>query len=77
MLVPVREPVLLKASKSGTNILISFLSEDGLSYLLQYKTNLTDSSWNQLGSPILGDGTVKVVSDPNTGSRRFYRALTQ
>jgi hypothetical protein len=77
MLVPVPEPVLLNATVSGANILISFQTEDGLNYQVQYKTNLTDATWLALGSPIAGDGTVKVASDPHSGSNRFYRALTQ
>ena len=77
MLVPVAQPVLLNATVSGANILISFQTEAGLSYQVQYKTNLTDATWLALGSPIAGDGTVKVVSDPHSGNSRFYRALTQ
>jgi hypothetical protein len=78
MLVPVLpQSVLLNATRSGTNINISFQTQSGFSYLVQYKNNLTDPSWTPLGSSIPGDGTVKVVSDPNSRSSRFYRVSIQ
>jgi hypothetical protein len=77
MLVPVPQPMLLSVTRSGANVLISFQSEAGLTYLLQAKTNLTDAVWVQRGSAISGDGTVKVISDPASGVSRFYRVTTQ
>jgi hypothetical protein len=77
MLVSVPSPVVLTATRSGTNILISFQTEAALTYTLQSKTNLTDPTWLPRGSPVTGDGTVKVITEPNTGSSRFYRMLTQ
>lgn len=77
MLVPLASPVSLTASISGGNIHISFLSQSGSSYQVQYKNNLTDVSWTPLGSLIVGDGTTKSVNDPATGSGRFYRVSIQ
>ena len=77
MLVPVAQPIPLTATLSGANILVSFQTELGLSYQLQSKTNLTDPIWTVLGSPVAGDGTVKSASDPDTGTRRFYRVSIQ
>jgi hypothetical protein len=77
MLVPTAAPILLNASLSGTNILLSFQTTMSLNYQLQYKTNLTDVGWILLGSPVPGDGTVKSLSDPNSAQSRFYRLSIQ
>jgi hypothetical protein len=74
MLVPVPQGPVLTATLSGNNVIISFPSQVGVTYQLQYKTNVNDVTWTALGGPITGDGTVKSVSDPRTGTRRFYRA---
>ena len=77
MLVPAKGPVKLTASPSGANVVISFLSQSGYSYQVEYKNNITDVGWTPLGSPIVGDGTVKSLSDPATGTHRFYHVVTQ
>jgi hypothetical protein len=79
MLVPAAAPlgsVTLTASLAGANVNISFLSQSGYTYQIESKTNLTDATWNSVGSAVPGDGTVKVVPDPISG-RRFYRARIQ
>ncbi|PWU13202.1 MAG: hypothetical protein C5B50_19780 [Verrucomicrobia bacterium] len=75
MLVPVLQGPVLSASHSGNNIIISFLSEDGLTYQLQFKNNITDLAWTSLGNSILGDGTIKSFSDSSTGTHKYYRVL--
>ena len=77
MLVPVATPGLISATLSGGNIVLSFPTESGFSYQVQHKGNLTDSSWNNLGNAVAGDGTSKSVSDPATGVKRFYRLEIQ
>jgi len=77
MLVPLASPVTLTATHVGANINISFQSQNGFSYQVQWKNNLTDVSWTSLNSPITGDGTIKSVSDPASGSSRFYRVSIQ
>jgi len=75
MLVP---QFTLHAAHNGANVMLSFGTQTGFNYQLQYKTNLTDAAWQPLGSPIPGDGTVKSINDPVlTGGRRFYRAAIQ
>jgi hypothetical protein len=77
MLVPVAGPTIT-ASISGTNILVSVATQTGFSYTVYYKNNLRDLSWTQLGSSVLGDGTVKSVPDGIiNGSSRFYRLVVQ
>jgi len=73
MLVPEFQ---LTVSYQAPNVVISFPTQSGFKYQLQYKTNLSDPSWTALGGPIAGDNTVKSVNDPIAG-RRFYRAVVQ
>jgi hypothetical protein len=82
MLVPVspvsplsKGPQLSVAIKAG-QVIISFSTTTGASYQIQYKNNLTDSSWTALGNPISGTGGVASVQDAVVaGSYRFYRAV--
>jgi hypothetical protein len=54
---------------------ISWFSYPGLTYKLQWKTNLNTSTWTDLGSPIEGNGTNIYFNDPISESKRFYRVL--
>jgi len=72
-----RAPAFVRASLSGTNVLISFPTRYGLRYQVFYKTNLTDPTWQPLGSAITGDGTVKTVQDHVSATTRFYTVNTQ
>jgi hypothetical protein len=71
-----REPVVT-ASRSGANVSLSFATQFAPNYQVYYKTNLTDPTWQALGSPIAGDGTVKTVDDPIGRGMRFYTVNTQ
>jgi hypothetical protein len=73
MLVP---PLTLKGVLSGGNINLSFLTQTGFSYQIQYKNDLSDANWSNLGNAVAGDGTTKSVSDPTAG-KRFYRLQVQ
>ena len=71
MLVPA-SGITLSAAGSGSNVSISFPTQAGATYRVFYRANLTTGNWNLL-TTVLGDGTVKSVSDPLTGSQRFYK----
>jgi hypothetical protein len=77
MLVPVLQGPVLSVTRSGNTTSISFQSEAGLTYQVQYKNNLTDPTWTPLGSAVPGDGTVKTVNDTTGGQSRFYQAFVQ
>ena len=66
-------PLKISAANNGTNVFISFLTQSGLSYQVQAKTNLTDTNWTLLGGPIPGNNAVQSAGDPAGGSHRFYR----
>jgi hypothetical protein len=79
MLVPSANPnpVSLQASQAGGNIVLSFATESGVSYQVQYKDTLTDANWSNLGSAVVGNGAIRSVTDPTVGSKRFYRLQIQ
>jgi endoglucanase len=56
-----------------SNRIISFPTQTGFSYQVQYKTNLNDPAWISLGSPVPGNGGDQIVNGASVGSSRFYR----
>jgi hypothetical protein len=70
-------PVSLNASIAGGNIVLSFATESGSSYQVQYKNSLTDATWSDLGAAVAGNGTVQSVTDPAAGTQRVYRLQIQ
>jgi len=80
LLVPTCTPpagVTLTAVNHGGNIGISFPTQPGYAYQVEYKTNLTDAAWTPLGNMISGDGTIQSVNDGTRAGSRFYRVRIQ
>ena len=73
MLIPATG-ISLTASRSGNNIVISFPTQTGATYRVFYRTDLAAGNWVLLSS-VLGDGSVKSVTDASTGTRRFYKVV--
>jgi hypothetical protein len=73
MLVPAAGISIQTASSAG-NFVLSFPTQAGVTYRVFYRTDLSTGNWILLTS-VLGDGTVKSVSDPSTGARRFYQVV--
>jgi hypothetical protein len=73
MLVPTTPKPRLTATVTGGNISISFATQTGYSYQVQYKNNLTDAVWTPLGGAISGNGSVQSASDSGALFSRFYR----
>jgi hypothetical protein len=73
MLVPT---LTATASLSGTNVIISFPALAGWNYQVQYKTNLTDPTWNVAGT-VPGNSGTQSVTNPITSPTRFYRVQIQ
>ncbi|HXI71632.1 MAG TPA: glycosyl hydrolase family 28-related protein [Verrucomicrobiae bacterium] len=79
-LIPVYTPpasMALTVLSSGGNMGISFPTQSGYGYQVEYKTNLTDGVWLPLGGAITGDGTIQTVNDMIGGGSRFYRLRSQ
>src|SRR5579859_1110649 len=80
MLVPFSAvgPFSISASVSAGTVSIKFPTVSGHSYTVLYSTSLNPTSWTTLSSGIVGDGTVKTVTDSTTGgAQRFYRVEAQ
>ncbi|MEJ0090945.1 MAG: hypothetical protein WDM80_14535 [Limisphaerales bacterium] len=67
----------LTVTVSGGSIHISFPTQTGYSYQVQYKNSLADASWTSLGGAVSGNGAVQTVDDPTTIGSRFYRVQIQ
>jgi hypothetical protein len=74
MLVPA-SGITLSAARSGSNVSISFPTQAGATYRVFYRADLTSGNWILLAT-VPGDGTVKSVSEPTTGSQRFYKVTS-
>jgi fibronectin type 3 domain-containing protein len=70
MLVPARFP-LTSAYVAG-QLQISFPTDPGYSYQVQYKSSLSVSGWSSVGLPVTGDGTVHTVLESSPG---FYQVV--
>jgi hypothetical protein len=82
ILIPVYTPpasVALAVVQSGGsgNMGITFPTQPGYGYQVEYKTNLNDAVWIPLGSAIIGDGTSQLVNDAAGAGSRFYRVRIQ
>jgi len=80
ILIPVYTPpasMLLMVSTSSGNMSISFPTQPGYGYQVEYKTNLMDAAWILLGNAIFGDGTIQSVNDVTGEGSRFYRVRIQ
>jgi hypothetical protein len=66
----------LSGTKSGGNINLGYPTVINHSYIIQSKTNLTDSSWNNF-STNSGTGNTITVPDSTAPGRRFYRLWIQ
>jgi hypothetical protein len=63
----------INAAVSGTNVVITVPTESWHGYQLQYKNDLLDSNWSNLGSPVGGNDVLQTLIDPGIGTNRFYR----
>jgi hypothetical protein len=69
-------PTTIIPSRNGANINLTFASQVGKTYTVQYKNALTDGTWFTL-TTTNGTGANAVVTDPTSGSQRFYRLSIQ
>lgn len=70
-----KEPVVT-ASVSGGQVRLSFETLAGPRYQVYSKADLNSSTWQALGSPITGDGSVKTVTDSIGQAGRVYTVNT-
>jgi subtilisin-like proprotein convertase family protein len=69
-------PTLTSTTYSNNVVHFRWSSLPGPHYQVQYRTNLTTGSWQNVGTPLLGTNTITDIIDNNTNSRaRFYRVM--
>jgi alpha-tubulin suppressor-like RCC1 family protein len=71
VLPPQFQPVLA----TGGNLQFAWNALPGRTYQLQYKSDLLQTNWSALGSPITAVGGAVSTSDAMTNSQRFYRVI--
>ncbi len=70
-------PTLTGVSYTGGTFQFSFPTQNGCTYLVQYKDTVDAAGWTTLET-VPGDGSVKTVSDATaTGTSRFYQVKVQ
>lgn len=69
MLVPV---FALNSGLTSSNLVLSFPTQSGFNYQVEYKNNLTDTQWNPLGAAMSGNNSMMSVTNLAAG-QRFYR----
>ncbi len=63
---------------SGPGVSVSFTSEPGSNYVLEYKNSLDDSTWTPLSPPLPATGGAMVLQDTNVlAGSRYYRLRSE
>jgi hypothetical protein len=70
-------PPTLAATPSGANLVLTFPTQSGFQYQVEYKNSLNDPGWNLLGGSITGNGVVQTTTDTVGQANRFYRLQAQ
>ncbi len=74
LVIPAPTPTIQSVIRIGNTLNFTWVSATGKSYQLQYKTDLTQNGWLNLGSPIIAGGSTASTSDSiGPDPRRFYR----
>jgi len=75
MLVPGPLSFTLTPSIVAGHLNISFPTETGYTYQVQYKSGLTVPTWTSVGSAITGDGAVQTVIESLSGTQGYYQVV--
>lgn len=74
---PIVTPVLQTTNTISSPFKLTWNASTGLVYQLQYRTNLLQTNWINVGSATTATTTTMSLTDtPGTNSPRFYRVLT-
>ena len=67
-------PLIMRTGKSGLAVELQWFAVEGLTYRVQYKTNLMDAAWSMSGD-VLATGSTASKTDvvPANTPQRFYR----
>jgi uncharacterized repeat protein (TIGR03803 family) len=71
-------PRIRTVAKSANTMALTWGALPGRSYQVQFRTDLSQTNWNDLGSPVTATNTLATSSDSNASdSQRFYRVVLQ
>ncbi|HZQ48189.1 MAG TPA: hypothetical protein VFC07_14330, partial [Verrucomicrobiae bacterium] len=71
---PVSPPKFTSLTRTNTTVHLTWKTVAGLSYQLQYRTNLVQTNWINLGASIPATNSTLTATDASaTSSKRFYR----
>ena len=71
---PVSAQPSVLIAPAGKSVSLNWQTQAGLTYQVQFKTNLFQAAWLNLGSPVLATNTVMPFVDVSaTNDQRFYR----
>jgi len=70
-------PRINSFSVTNQTVQFTFTATTGLHYQVQYKTNLSDATWQSLGGQITASSTTVPASDSISTSWKFYRVVQQ
>jgi hypothetical protein len=77
-LAPIPSPAFQTAARAGNDYLLSWNMQTGLVYQVQFKTNLTQSGWQNLSAAFTATNFNAASTDTNaaaTSPQRFYRLI--
>jgi hypothetical protein len=66
-------PSVASAIQSGTNFNLTCPTFTGLSYQLEYSSNLAGANWLPVGAPVAGTGNPATFNLTVTNSQLFFR----
>ena len=70
-------PIIFAPTKAGNNFTLSFQTELGKSYVVQYTDTTSPPNWQSL-PPVTGDGASQTVTNSVPGiAQRYYRLIEQ
>jgi hypothetical protein len=74
--IPIAAPIFQNVTLTTGLIQLTWSAPPGLTYQMQYATDLNPIAWNNLGNPITPTNGTVTASDTITGSlQRFYRIV--
>jgi hypothetical protein len=59
----------------GQSCVLTFESEPGHTYRVEFKNDLNEITWRPLGTNQFATGATLTISDSPTGPQRFYRVV--
>lgn len=77
MLVQAPPEFKVGVALAGGQVNLSIPTLSGYTYIVQYTSSLSPAHWTQVGSSIIGDGAIHVVSETSGGTQGYYQVLAQ